>query len=120
MGRTCTRYNALLNLHGMLGVNRCRKGGLVLGSPEALKAEEEARAGDAVPPTLPVSLWVTDYREIDAFNWQDAAKGLVSASALEDELGATEGRIRDAARNKVVEADHVLPWASGRTTTSAP
>lgn len=29
--------------------------------------------------------------------------------ALEDELGATEGRIRDAARNKVVEADHVLP-----------
>lgn len=104
-----SKYNASLSLHRVLGVNRYRKGGLVLGNPEALGAEEEALAGNVAPPTLPVSLWATDYRQIDVFNWQDAVKGLVSASALEEELGATEGRIRDAARNKLVEADHVLP-----------
>ena len=104
-----TRYNASLSLHRVLGVNRYRKGGLVLGSPEALKTEDEALAGNAAPPTLPVSLWATDFREIDVFNWQDAVKGLVSASALEEELGATEGRIRDAVRSGIVEADHVLP-----------
>jgi superfamily II DNA or RNA helicase len=103
-----TRYNASLSLHRVMGVKRYRKGGLVV-SPEALKSQEDALASGAVPPTLPVSLWATDFREIDVFNWQDAVKGLVSAAALEDELGAAEGRIRDAARNRVVEADHVLP-----------
>jgi superfamily II DNA or RNA helicase len=101
-----TRYNASLSLHRVLGVNRYRKGGLILGNPKAFKAEE---VGNVPPPTLPVSLWAMDYREIDVFNWQDAVKGLVSAASLEEELGATEGRIRNAARHGDVVADHVLP-----------
>lgn len=103
-----TKYNASLNLHRLLEINRYRKGGLVLGSAEAMRAEEEAVARGITPQTLPVSLWATDYREIDVFNWQEAVKGLLSASALEDQLAATEGRIRDAARRRDVTADHVL------------
>ncbi len=100
--------NASFSLHRVLGMNRYRKGGLVLGTPDALSEEEQSLAHATAPQTLPVSLWATDFREIDVFDWQDAVKGLVSAVALEDELGATEGRIRDAARNGIVVADHVL------------
>ncbi|MBA4192129.1 MAG: DNA helicase [Planctomycetaceae bacterium] len=104
-----THYNASLSLHRLLGVNQYRKGGLMLGNSDALKTDVQALASNATPPTLPVSLWAKEYCEIDVFNWQDAVKGLVSASALEDELGATEGRIRDAARRGDLVADHVLP-----------
>jgi superfamily II DNA or RNA helicase len=103
-----TKYNASLSLHRLLEVNRYRKGALVLGSPDAMRAEVEALAHVATPPTLPVSLWATDYREIDVFNWQESVKGLLPAAALEDQLAATEGRIRDAARRGDVTADHVL------------
>jgi len=81
----------------------------MLGNPDALKTDVQALASNATPQTLPVSLWAKDFCEIDVFNWQEAVKGLVSASALEDELGATEGRIRDAARRGDLVADHVLP-----------
>lgn len=104
-----TRYNAPLTLHRLLGVNRYRPGGLVLGTAEALRAEEEALArGERPPQTLPVSLWATDYREIDVFDWQEAVKGMISAADLEVELAAAEGRVREAARRGLIAPDHAL------------
>src|SRR5260370_32919106 len=86
-----------------------RSGGLVLGSAEAMRAEQETLdRGELPTQTLPVSLWATDYREIDVFNWQEAVKGMISSSDLEIELGTTEGRIRDAAKRGAVKADHEL------------
>lgn len=105
-----TKYNASLSLHRILGNNRYRRGGLVLGDADAMRAEQEALdRGELLTQTLPVSLWATDYREIDVFNWQEAVKGMISSSDMEMELATTEGRIRDAAKRGAVTADHELP-----------
>jgi hypothetical protein len=103
------KYNASLNLHRLLGNNQYRRGGLVLGSAEALRAEQQSLSrGERPTQTLPVSLWATDFREIDVFDWQEAVKGMVSSSDLEVELAAAEGRIREAARRGDVAPDHTL------------
>jgi len=104
-----TKYNASLSLHRILGNNKYRSGGLVLGNANAMRAELEALARGELPTqTLPVSLWARDYREIDVFDWQEAVKGMISSSDLEMELAATEGKIRDAAKRGAVKADHEL------------
>ena len=104
-----TKYNASLSLHRLLGNDKYRRGGLVLGSAEALRAEQEALSrGERPTQTLPVSLWATDYREIDVFNWQEAVAGLISSTDLETELAAAEGRIREAARRGDVLPNHAL------------
>jgi superfamily II DNA or RNA helicase len=104
-----TKYNASLSLHRLLGNNQYRRGGLVLGNAEALRAEQEALGrGERPTQTLPVSLWATDFREIDVFDWQDAVKGMVTSSDLEVELAAAEGRIREAVRRGDVAPDHTL------------
>lgn len=104
-----TKYNVSLSLHRILGQGKYRKGGLVLGPESMLDAEDSAVArGDRPPETLPISLWATDYREIDVFNWQESVKEMVSSSDLEMELATTEGRIREAAKRGVIQADHEL------------
>jgi superfamily II DNA or RNA helicase len=104
-----TRYNASLSLHRILGDKKYRSGGLVLGNAEAMRAEQEALdRGELPTQTLPVSLWATEYREIDVFNWQESVKGMISSSDLEMELATTEGKIRDAAKRGAVTADHEL------------
>jgi hypothetical protein len=105
-----TKYNASLSLHRILGEKMYRKGGLVLGTADAMTAELAAlERGELPSQTLPVSLWATDYREIDVFNWQESIKGMISSSDLEIQLCAAEGRIREAARRGAVKADHELP-----------
>jgi superfamily II DNA or RNA helicase len=104
-----TRYNQGLSLHRILGTNRYRPGGVVVG-PEAVVAAEEEALGRGAQPTqvLPVALWARGYQEIDVFNWQDAVAGMVSSSDLELELATAEGRIRSAIERGTITADHTL------------
>jgi len=104
-----TKYNASLSLHRILGDKKYRSGGLVLGDAAAMRAEQEAlERGELPTQTLPVSLWATDFREIDVFNWQESVKGMISSSDLEMELATTEGKIREAAKRGAVTPDHEL------------
>jgi superfamily II DNA or RNA helicase/very-short-patch-repair endonuclease len=104
-----SKYNSSLSLHRILGNKRYRKGELILGNAAAMEAEQKALESGQIPTqTLPVSLWATDYREIDVFNWQESVKGMISSSDLEIELATTEGKIREAAIRGTVTADHVL------------
>jgi superfamily II DNA or RNA helicase len=104
-----TRYNQALSLHRVLGVNRYRPGGLIL-APEALLAgEDDALAGGQRPTTvLEIGVWARDYQEIDIFNWQEAVADMISVTALEITLAATEGRIRRAVERGEVQPDHTL------------
>jgi superfamily II DNA or RNA helicase len=104
-----TRYNQALSLHRVLGLSRYRAGSLVLGTPEALKAEAEALAGGR-PATriLPVELWARDFEEVDVFNWQEAVKGMLSVTGLELRLAAAEGRVRSAVERGALVPDHTL------------
>ena len=104
-----SKYNASLSLHRILGGRRYRSGGLVLGDAATMRAEQDALdRGEMPTQTLPVSIWATDFREIDVFDWQESVKGMISSSDLETELATAEGRIRDAAKSGAVTADHEL------------
>ncbi|MHB1558161.1 MAG: DEAD/DEAH box helicase [Isosphaeraceae bacterium] len=104
-----THYNQSLSLHRILNVPRYRPGGLVLGPPDFLD-REQATLEAGRPPTqiLPVDVWARDFEEINVFNWQDAVAGMLSASDLEVELAAAEGRIRGAILRGLIVPDHTL------------
>ena len=104
-----TRYNQSLSLHRILGTSQYKAGSLAL-SPQELIDMENAALGEGHAPTqvLPVELWAREYEEIDVFNWQEAVSGMISASDMEAELSATEGRIRSAVTRGIVVPDHTL------------
>jgi superfamily II DNA or RNA helicase len=104
-----SRYNQSLSLHRILNISQYKPGSLVL-SPQDLVDQENAALGSGDAPTkiLPVELWAREYEEIDVFNWQEAVSGMLSASDMEIELAAAEGRVRSAADRGLVVPDHVL------------
>lgn len=104
-----TRYNHSLSLHRVLGASQYRPGELVLAPPDLMNHEQDVlSAGKPPTQTLPIELWTREYQEIDVFNWQDAVSGMMSASDLEVELAAAEGRIRMAIARGLVVPDHTL------------
>jgi superfamily II DNA or RNA helicase len=102
-----SRYNASLSLHRVLGVAKYRAGSLVLAPRDQLSRDQEFLAtGTAPSQILPIELWARDFEEIDVFNWQESVTGMLSASDLEVELAASEGRIRSAIERGLIAPDH--------------
>ena len=102
-----SRYNASLSLHRVLGVSRYRDGSLVLAPHDEMSRDQEfLAAGTAPSQILPIELWARGYEEIDVFNWQESVTGMLSASDLEVELAASEGRIRSAVERGRIVPDH--------------
>ncbi len=104
-----SRYNASLSLHRVLGAAHYRPGALVLAPHDLSSREQEfLNIGTAPSQILPVELWARDFEEIDVFNWQEAITGMLSASDLEVELAAAEGRVRSAIERGRIAPDHTL------------
>jgi Helicase conserved C-terminal domain len=104
-----TKYNQSLSLHRILGASQYRPGALLLAPPDLLSLEQDALgAGKPTTLVLPIDLWARDYEEINVFNWQDAIAGMLSASDLEVELAAAEGRVRNAIARDLIAPDHTL------------
>jgi superfamily II DNA or RNA helicase len=102
-----SRYNASLSLHRVLGVAKYRAGSLVLAPHDQLSRDQEFLAAGTVPSQiLPIELWARDFEEINVFNWQESVLGMLSASDLEVELAASEGRIRSAIERGLIVPDH--------------
>jgi len=55
-----------------------------------------------------VALWARGNEEIDVFNWQEAVSGMLSASDMDVELAAVEGRVRSAVLRGLIVPDHTL------------
>ncbi len=104
-----TQYNQSLNLHRVFGESRYRAGALVVAPPNLTSEEEAALArGEAPTPILPVELWAKELEVVNVFDWQEETKGMINHIELEDELAATEGRIRSAVERGVLRTDHTL------------
>jgi superfamily II DNA or RNA helicase len=104
-----SRYNQSYSLHGVVGFNRHRQGGLVLAPQALLDAEEAAlRRGERPTTVLEIGLRARDYEEIDVFNWQQEVVNMISLTALERELGVAEGRVKGAVERGQIKPDHVL------------
>ena len=81
----------------------------MLAPPDQINHElENLAAGKPPTQVLPIDLWARDYEEINVFDWQDAVAGMLSASDLEVELAAAEGRIRAAIARGLIAPDHTL------------
>jgi Type III restriction enzyme, res subunit/Helicase conserved C-terminal domain len=105
-----SRYNASLSLHWPLGVAKYRPGALLLAPHELASRDQELQSAGGIPSqVLPVELWARDFEEIDVFNWQEAIEAMLSASDLEVELAAAEGRVHSAVERGQIVADHTLP-----------
>jgi superfamily II DNA or RNA helicase len=104
-----SRYNRSYSLHGVLGFNRYRQGGLVLAPQAQREQEDHALARGERPETiLQIALWARDYEQIDIFNWQQEATDMISLPDLERELAVAEGRVRTAVDRGQLKPDHVL------------
>ena len=57
---------------------------------------------------LPVELWTRELEVVNVFDWQEETKGMINHTELEDELAASEGRIRNAVDRGILQADHTL------------
>lgn len=104
-----TKYNQSLSLHRVIGENKYRPGGIVIG-PKDAKDSDDAAILNGIAPTsiLQIGVWVKDFEEVDLFNWQEAVAGMKSVSELEFDLGTSSGLIRRAVERGDVEADHKL------------
>ena len=105
-----TQYNQSLNLNRVLRAGALPARFTYPRSPESRwSEEEEALARGEVPtPVLPVELWTKELEVISVFNWQEETKGMINQTELEDELAATEGRIRSAVDRGLVQPDHII------------
>ena len=105
-----TRYNQSLSLHRILGSRTvpARRARARPARPDEPGARRAWSTGKPPTQVLPVELWAREYEEIDVFNWQEAVSGMLSASDLEVELAASEGRIRIAVDRGLVAPDHTL------------
>src|SRR5207249_3201682 len=103
------RYNAPLSLHRVAGRKDYHPGGLVL-APDELMAQEKQQFGRREKPQalLDIGLHWLDYEEIDLFNWQEAVRDMISATDLDRELAATEGKVRGAVEQGLLIPDHTL------------
>lgn len=103
------RYNQALSLHRVLGERTYRPGGFVL-APEDLRNREgeQIAAGEKPMSTIDAVIWSRDMEEIDIFNWQEAVADMLSGTALEYELAATEGTVRRAVERGQIVPDHQL------------
>ena len=103
------RYNQSLNVHRVFGIDRYRRGSLVIAPADLRGAEEKALAEGKAPTTiLEVGLWVKDYEVIDVFDWQREIGSMISLPELERELAVAEGRVRGAVERADVAPDHTL------------
>ncbi len=104
-----TQYNQSLSLHRVFAQKQYRAGSLVLAPPSVMSEEEAALArGEAPTPVLPVELWTKELEVVNVFNWQEETKGMINHIELEDELAASEGRIRTAVERGIFQPDHTL------------
>lgn len=103
------RYNAPLSLHRVAGKKDYHPGGLVL-APDEQMAQEKQQFGRREKPQalLDIGLLSLDYEEIDLFNWQEAVRDMISATDLDRELAATEGKVRGAVEQGRLVPDHTL------------
>jgi superfamily II DNA or RNA helicase len=103
------KYNQSLNLHRAVGIRQYRPGGIVLGPEYLRRAEDEAlERGERPTATIDIGFWAKDYKEIDVFNWQEAAANMISVPELEVELAASEGVVRRAIERDQLRPDHTV------------
>ena len=104
-----TQYNQSLSLHRVFAQGRYRAGSLVVAPPSVMSEEEQTLArGESPTPVLPVELWTRELEVVNVFDWQEETKGMINHTELEDELAASEGRIRNAVDRGILQADHTL------------
>jgi superfamily II DNA or RNA helicase len=103
------KYNQSLNLNRALGISNYRPGGLLIAPKILMDADDAAfQRGDRPTTVIDIGVWAKDFQEVDLFNWQEAAAGMLTAGELEVELAASDGLVRRAIERGDIKPDHTV------------
>ena len=103
-------FNCPYSMHRLFQINEYHPGGLVLGSKKGIQWDNELFTKGEKPEILidyPVHM--TDYEEINLFDWQEKAQGMLSTKELTRRINIREKKIRQCIREGSIVPDMIVP-----------
>ena len=98
-------FNMPYSLHRILGVNNYVPGGMVAGPKHAMHIDQDMfRQGQKPDALIDFPVHMTGYENVDLFNWQDKAKGMVSQIGFVQMVNVAEETIE-----KYIRAGKIIP-----------
>ncbi len=103
-------FNAPYSMHRLFHISQYRPGGLVLGTKHAIHWDQDMFAKGEKPEVLiDYPVHVSDYEQIDLFNWQEHAETMLSLKELTRRINVRAKRLRKCLRDGDIIPDMVIP-----------
>lgn len=108
-------FNMPYSLHRLLNIGQYRPFGFAL-APDGLKqADEELfRKGERPPALIDLPVFATDYEPVELFNWQEAAKNMVSQLEFVRHVDVQGETIDRYIKEGKIKADMSVPISESR------
>ena len=109
-------FNMPYSLHRILGVNNYVPGGMVVGPKHAMHIDQDMfRRGQKPDVLIDFPVHMTGYENVDLFNWQDKAKGMVSQIGFVQMVNVAEETIEKYIRDGKIIPDMEVPVGEHRS-----
>lgn len=103
-------FNCPYTLHRLFHVAEYKAGGLVLGSKKEIQWDNDMfQKGEKPVVLIDYPVHVTDFEQIDLFNWQEKAEGMLSTMELTRRINVRGKRIQKCLREGSIVPDMVIP-----------
>lgn len=103
-------FNCPYSLHRLFHISEYIPGGLVLGKKEGIQWDQDMfRKGEKPEVLVDYPVHVTDYEQIDLFNWQEKAEGMLSLMELTRRINVRAKQIRKCIRERSIVPDMIIP-----------
>lgn len=103
-------FNCPYSLHRLFHVSEYKAGGLVLGTKRDLQWDNDMfRKGEKPEVLVDYPVHITDYEQIDLFNWQEKAEGMLSLMELTRRINIRGKQIKKCIREGKILPDLVIP-----------
>lgn len=103
-------FNCPYSLHRLFHISEYNPGGLVLGKKEGIQWDQDMfRKGEKPEVLVDYPVHVTDYEQIDLFNWQEKAEGMLSLMELTRRINVRAKQIRKCIREGSIVPDMIIP-----------
>lgn len=109
-------FNCPYSLHRLFHLSQYHPGGLVLGPKHDIHWDNELFVKGEKPEVLiDYPIHMTDYEQIDLFNWQEKTEGMLSTLELIRRINVRGKQIRKCIREGSIIPDMVVPISETRS-----
>lgn len=103
-------FNCPYSLHRLLHISAYRPGGLVLGTKKGMQWDQDMfKKGEKPEVLIDYPVHITDFEQIDLFNWQEKAEGMLSLMELTRRINIRAKQIKKCIREGAIVPDMVVP-----------